>query len=155
MSTPDSESRARSVVTRLRRAGYQAYFAGGCVRDRLLGQEPADFDVATDAPATTVQELFKRTVPVGLQFGVVLVLVDDQPIEVATFRADAAYEDGRHPVSVRFASAEEDAQRRDFTINGMFLDPETDEVIRLRWRASRSRGRDRSCHRQPARSFSR
>jgi tRNA nucleotidyltransferase/poly(A) polymerase len=117
------------VIARLRKAGFRAYFAGGCVRDRLLGHEPADFDVATDAPASTVQELFKRTVPVGVQFGVVLVLMDDQPIEVATFRADAHYEDGRHPVSVRFTDPEEDARRRDFTINGMFFDPETDEVI--------------------------
>jgi poly(A) polymerase len=99
------------VVTRLRAAGYRAYFAGGCVRDRLLGR------------------LFERTVPVGVQFGVVLVLIDGQPIEVATFRADAAYEDGRHPVSVRFTTPEEDARRRDFTINGMFLDPESGDVI--------------------------
>lgn len=129
MSPTLSEARARSVMARLRGAGYRAYFAGGCVRDRLLGHEPSDFDVATDAPANRVQELFKRTVPVGIQFGVVLVLVDDQPIEVATFRTDAEYRDGRHPVSVRFSSPEEDARRRDFTINGMFLDPETGEVI--------------------------
>src|SRR5512139_340651 len=122
--TPDTrhltpaETRARSVVARLRRAGHRAYFAGGCVRDRLLGQAPTDFDVATDAPPSRVQELFVRTVPIGVQFGVVLVLIDDQPIEVATFRADAEYQDGRHPVSVRFASPEEDAQRRDFTVNG-------------------------------------
>lgn len=124
-----AEARARSVVERLRRAGFRAYFAGGCVRDRLLGLEPTDYDVATDAPAATVQQLFKRTVPVGVQFGVVLVLIDDQPIEVATFRADAEYVDGRHPVSVRFASPEEDARRRDFTINGMFFDPATGDVI--------------------------
>jgi poly(A) polymerase len=117
------------VVTRLRAAGYRAYFAGGCVRDRLLGTVPSDFDVATDAPAAVVQRLFERTVPVGVQFGVVLVLIDGQPIEVATFRADAAYEDGRHPVSVRFTTPEEDARRRDFTINGMFLDPESGDVI--------------------------
>jgi poly(A) polymerase len=124
-----NRSRAHTVVTRLRRAGYTAYFAGGCVRDRLLGVEPSDYDVATDAPAAVVLELFERTIPVGVQFGVVLVLVDDQPIEVATFRADAEYLDGRHPVSVRFTTPEEDARRRDFTINGMFLDPDTGEVI--------------------------
>jgi poly(A) polymerase len=124
-----SERNARSVVTRLRRAGYHAYFAGGCVRDRLRGVEPSDYDVATDAPAETVQQLFERTVPVGVQFGVVLVVIDGQPIEVATFRADAEYRDGRHPSSVRFTTAEEDARRRDFTINGMFLDPESGEVI--------------------------
>jgi poly(A) polymerase len=125
----ESERRARAVVARLRAAGYVAYLAGGCVRDRLLGAEPSDYDVATDAPAAVVQELFERTVPVGVQFGVVLVLIEGQPIEVATFRADAEYADGRHPVSVRSATPEEDARRRDFTINGMFLDPETGAVI--------------------------
>ncbi len=99
------------------------------MRDRLLGREPQDFDVATDAPATVVQQLFPNTVPVGVQFGVVLVIMDDAPVEVATFRADAVYLDGRHPSSVRFSSPEEDARRRDFTINGMFIDPVTDTVI--------------------------
>lgn len=123
------EQLARAVADRLRDAGYTAYFAGGCVRDRLLGNEPGDFDVATDANTDEVQALFTRTVPVGAQFGVVLVLVGGEQFEVATFRTDAEYLDGRHPTSVRFASPEEDARRRDFTINGMFLDPETDEVI--------------------------
>lgn len=120
---------ARSVARRLREAGYIAYFAGGCVRDRLLGRDPDDFDIATDAPAETVQRLFPRTVPVGAQFGVVLVLVEDEAFEVATFRSDSVYLDGRRPVSVRFSSPEEDARRRDFTINGMFLDPHDDRVI--------------------------
>src|SRR5215813_9455105 len=106
-----AEGRAREVVTRLRRAGHVAYFAGGCVRDRLLGIEPGDYDVATDADAAAVQALFERTVPVGVQFGVVLVLIDGHAIEVATFRADAEYIDGRHPVSVRFATPEQDARR--------------------------------------------
>jgi poly(A) polymerase len=123
------ESMARATAARLREAGYTAYLAGGCVRDRLLGREPKDFDVATDARAARVQELFPKTVPVGVQFGVVLVLMQDEPIEVATFRADSIYLDGRHPSSVRFSSPEEDARRRDFTINGMFLDPITDTVI--------------------------
>jgi poly(A) polymerase len=123
------ERAAHRVVRRLRECGYVAYLAGGCVRDRLRGVEPMDFDVATDARAEKVQEIFERTVPVGAQFGVVVVLMDGEPIEVATFRTDAEYADGRHPVSVRFATAEEDAQRRDFTINGMFLDPDTGEVI--------------------------
>jgi poly(A) polymerase len=123
------ESAARAIATRLREAGYTAYFAGGCVRDRLLGREPQDFDVATDAPATEVQQLFPKTVPVGVQFGVVLVLMHGEPVEVATFRADSIYLDGRHPTSVHFSSPVEDAQRRDFTINGMFLDPVTDAVI--------------------------
>ena len=123
------ESVARAIAARLRDAGYTAYLAGGCVRDRLLGREPQDFDVATDAPAARVQELFARTVPVGVQFGVVLVVIEDVPVEVATFRADAAYLDGRHPSSVRSGTPEEDARRRDFTINGMFIDPVTDGVI--------------------------
>lgn len=123
------ESAARAVATRLRDTGYLAYFAGGCVRDRLLGHEPKDFDLATDAPVAAVQALFPKTVPVGVQFGVVLVIMDAVPIEVATFRADAIYVDGRRPSAVRFSSPQEDAQRRDFTINGMFLDPFTDTVI--------------------------
>ena len=124
-----AEVAARSVVHRLRESGFRAYFAGGCVRDRLRGEQPTDFDVATDASADDVTRLFRRTVPVGVQFGVVLVLVDDQPIEVASFRSDAEYVDGRRPVSVRPATPEEDAQRRDFTINGMFCDPGSGEVL--------------------------
>lgn len=124
-----AERRARAVVARLREHGHQAYFAGGCVRDRLRGVAPSDFDIATDAAVEVVQRLFERTVAVGVQFGVVLVLMDSQPIEVATFRTDAEYRDGRHPSSVRFTTAEEDARRRDFTINGMFLDPDTGAVI--------------------------
>jgi len=123
-----AERAARRVLRRLRDAGFQAFFAGGCVRDMLRGEAPTDFDIASDASAAEVQGLFRRTVPVGAQFGVVLVLIDGQPIEVATFRADAEYVDGRHPVSVRPASPAEDAQRRDFTINGMFSDPETGAV---------------------------
>ncbi len=124
-----AEAAARSIAERLHTAGHTALLAGGCVRDRLLGREPKDFDIATSAPAAVVQLLFDKTIPVGVQFGVVIVVVDEQPVEVATFRADAEYVDGRHPVSVRFSSPEEDAQRRDFTINGMFLDPQTDAVI--------------------------
>ncbi len=123
------EAAARSIAQRLHQDGCVAYLAGGCVRDRLLGREPNDFDVATNAPAAKVQELFAKTIPVGVQFGVVVVLIDKIAVEVATFRSDAAYLDGRHPSSVRFGSAQEDAQRRDFTINGMFLDPTTDAVI--------------------------
>lgn len=123
------ERAARSVLRRLREAGFQAYFAGGCVRDWLRGEQPSDFDVATDAAAEAVQQLFPRTVPVGAQFGVVLVLIDGQPVEVASFRADAEYHDGRRPVSVRPATMEEDVQRRDFTINGMFRDPDSGEVL--------------------------
>jgi tRNA nucleotidyltransferase/poly(A) polymerase len=123
------EAAARAIAARLRTAGYTAYLAGGCVRDRLLGRAAKDFDVATAAPAAVVQQLFDRTIPVGVQFGVVVVVLDDEPVEVATFRADAVYLDGRHPTAVRFSSPEDDARRRDFTINGMFLDPVTEQVI--------------------------
>lgn len=120
---------AVGVVRRLREAGYEAYFAGGSVRDQLLGRQPSDFDVATSAPPEVVQQLFRRTIPVGVQFGVVLVLDGSLRHEVATFRSDAAYVDGRRPTAVHFGSAREDAQRRDFTINALFLDPETDQII--------------------------
>lgn len=119
---------AIDVVRRLRAAGHQALWAGGCVRDELLGRLPQDYDVATDAPPEKVQRLFRRTVPVGASFGVVEVhgpRTDDGPlkVQVATFRSDAAYSDGRHPDAVVFGSPREDAVRRDFTINGMFFDP--------------------------------
>src|SRR5437764_6890789 len=114
---------ALRVLKRLRDAGHVAYFAGGCVRDMLLGREPKDFDVATDAPPDRVRKLFNNTQAVGAAFGVILVRLGGSQIEVATFRADMEYEDGRRPVGVRFTSAEEDAKRRDFTINGLFLDP--------------------------------
>jgi tRNA nucleotidyltransferase/poly(A) polymerase len=120
---------AARVVRRLRAAGHEALFAGGCVRDELLGVEPDDYDVATSAPASLVQQVFARTVPVGVQFGVVLVLEDDEQIQVATFRRDGAYLDHRHPVAVTFSDARHDAERRDFTVNGMFLDPASGEVI--------------------------
>lgn len=123
------ERHARTIIQTLRQRGYTAYLAGGCVRDRLLGVEAKDFDVATSARTMDVQALFPHTIPIGVQFGVVLVLLDNIPYEVATFRADGAYLDGRHPMTVRFSDAREDALRRDFTINGMFLDPLTDEII--------------------------
>jgi len=117
------------IVKALRAHGYQALFAGGCVRDMLLGRPAKDYDVATDAEPADVIRLFKRTLKVGAQFGVVIVLMDDQGIEVATFRSDAGYVDGRRPVEVRFTTAEQDALRRDFTVNGMFYDPVADQVI--------------------------
>jgi tRNA nucleotidyltransferase/poly(A) polymerase len=125
MAQSDAESIARAVVTRLREAGHIAYFAGGCVRDRLLGvtRPHDDYDVATNARPEEVQRLFPHTVAVGAQFGVILVIEGGLRVEVATFRADDAYVDGRRPVSVRFTTPEEDAARRDFTINGMFADP--------------------------------
>jgi poly(A) polymerase len=121
---------AISVVKRLQEAGYQALWAGGCVRDEFLGRTPQDYDVATAALPEQVQVLFRHTVEVGLSFGVVHVL-GPRPfkVEVATFRTDLGYSDGRHPDAVRFASAREDAQRRDFTINGMFFDPLRNELL--------------------------
>lgn len=125
---------AQSIVERLRAEGYDAYFAGGCVRDLLLGHPPADFDVATSAHPEAVLKLFPRTFAVGAHFGVVLVAdeIDRQQIvtEVATFRSDEAYSDGRRPDSVRFSDRpEEDVIRRDFTINGMLFDPQTEQVL--------------------------
>lgn len=120
---------ALAVLRRLRDAGHVAYFAGGCVRDLLLGREPKDWDVATDAPPSRVRELFSNTQAVGAAFGVILVRQGRSVVEVATFRTDLAYRDGRRPEGVQFATAEQDAQRRDFTINGLFLDPVTEQVI--------------------------
>ncbi|HEY0257052.1 MAG TPA: CCA tRNA nucleotidyltransferase [Candidatus Methylacidiphilales bacterium] len=122
--------KAREIVGRLQRAGHTAYFAGGCVRDQLLGVEAKDYDIATSAKPEEVQKLFSRVTDLtGKCFGVVRVLVDDEFYEVATFRQDGPYKDGRHPESVRFATAEEDAQRRDFTINGLFYDPIAERLI--------------------------
>src|SRR5439155_15020123 len=119
-----------AVVRRLRDAGHVAYFAGGCVRDMLLGLTPKDFDVATDAPPQRVRELFSNTQAVGAAFGVILVRHRTSVIEVATFRTDLQYKDGRRPEGVVFTTAEEDAKRRDFTINGLFMDPlDGDKVI--------------------------
>ena len=125
----DRERIAGDLVRRLRAAGFETYLAGGCVRDRLLGREPDDWDIATAAPPETVRKLFRRTIAVGARFGVILVLEDDAQCEVATFRSDDAYVDGRHPSAVHFGSAELDAQRRDFTINALFQDPESGRVI--------------------------
>lgn len=120
---------ALAVLKRLREAGHVAYFAGGCVRDMLLGRQAKDFDVATDASPARVRALFGNTQAVGAAFGVILVRHRGSQIEVATFRAEAGYDDGRHPSQVRFTTAEEDAKRRDFTINGLFLDPIENRVI--------------------------
>jgi tRNA nucleotidyltransferase/poly(A) polymerase len=120
------------VVARLRAAGHETYWAGGCVRDELLGRTPADYDVATAALPEVVRQVFgrKRTLAIGAAFGVITVLGPKGAgqVEVATFRTDAAYTDGRHPAGVSFCSAREDAKRRDFTINGLFLDPLSGEV---------------------------
>ena len=120
---------ARSMVDRLRTAGHIAYWAGGCVRDLVRGRVPKDVDIATNARPEEVQRIFRRTYAVGAHFGVIVVLEDDFQFEVATFRSDGAYLDGRHPTEVHFSSPEEDARRRDFSINGMFFDPPNDAVI--------------------------
>jgi len=142
----DAKQHATEIVRILRERGHQAYFAGGCVRDLLLGHEPADYDVATDATPRQVMQIFPQTFAVGEQFGVVLVpqysretgvpsassgqalgghaAIIAAIVEVATFRSDAGYSDGRHPDEVRFSKdPREDVERRDFTINGMMLDP--------------------------------
>ncbi len=117
------------VIQTLAKAGYQALLAGGCVRDGLLGKTPKDFDVATNATPDQVIKLFPGAQTVGAHFGVVIVKQGGHHIEVATFRKDGSYSDGRRPDSVEFSSAEEDAQRRDFTVNGLFEDPIKGEII--------------------------
>jgi poly(A) polymerase len=125
------EEKARAILRRLRESGFIALFNGGCVRDRLLGIPVKDYDIATDARPEVVQRLFDNTVAVGAQFGVIMVIIEGEPFEVATFRADAPYVDGRRPSSVRFGAIEEDAKRRDFTIGGMYYDPFEDRLIDL------------------------
>src|SRR5882762_8230370 len=122
---------ALQVIQSLHQAGFHAFLVGGCVRDLLLGREPADFDVATDATPDDVMRIFPKTYAVGAQFGVVLVAIgENETVEVATFRSDLGYSDGRHPDEVRFSKTpQEDVQRRDFTINGLLMDPLTDEVL--------------------------
>ena len=120
---------ATDIVRKLRAGGHVAYFAGGCVRDALLGLTPKDYDVATDATPDKVLAMFSRTKKVGAAFGVVVVREDKHDIEVATFRKEAGYSDHRHPDNVTFTDAEEDAKRRDFTVNGMFYDPVSEEVV--------------------------
>jgi tRNA nucleotidyltransferase/poly(A) polymerase len=114
---------AIDILRTLQEAGHIAYLAGGCVRDRLLGKLPKDFDIATNAEPKQVRKLFRKTLFVGQAFGVVLVRHKDVPVEVATFRTEWGYEDGRHPDHVEFSDAEHDAQRRDFTVNGLFENP--------------------------------
>lgn len=120
---------ALDLATRLKSAGHEALFAGGCVRDRLLGHPPQDYDIATSAIPSEVTRLFPGSNEVGAHFGVVIVKHEGHPVEVATFRTDGSYKDGRRPQSVTFSTAADDAQRRDFTVNGLFENPETGEVI--------------------------
>jgi poly(A) polymerase len=114
---------AIAIIKELRRKGFEALLAGGCVRDMLLSRQASDYDVATNARPDEVIGIFPRTLKVGAKFGVVIVLIQGRQVEVATFRTETGYVDGRHPDSVKFSSAKEDAARRDFTINGMFFDP--------------------------------
>ena len=118
---------AIGIVKRLRERGFSALFAGGCVRDMLMGNVPEDYDIATDARPDDIINIFERTVPVGIHYGVVLVMENGFEFEVATFRSDGTYTDGRHPDTVTFCDARGDALRRDFTINGMFYDPVDDK----------------------------
>ncbi|MGA2629006.1 MAG: CCA tRNA nucleotidyltransferase [Terriglobia bacterium] len=121
---------AAEIVRRLRGEGFQAYFVGGCVRDLVMGREPKDYDVATDATPDEVVRLYPESLTVGAQFGVVIVPREEGNVEVATFRSDGRYDDGRHPAEVRYArTPQEDVRRRDFTINGLLFDPASEEVL--------------------------
>lgn len=120
---------AKYIVDTLAEQGYTAYYAGGWVRDYLLNTPSDDIDIATNASPEIIQKLFPKTVPIGLSFGIILVLVGEKQFEVASFRSDFDYQDGRRPTKVVFCSAEEDAKRRDFTINGMFYDPIKEEIL--------------------------
>lgn len=125
----DLKTAAVATAKRLIDAGHTTYFAGGCVRDALLGKEPKDYDIATSATPAEVQALFPKSDAIGAHFGVILVKENKMAFEIATFRHDGSYKDGRHPESVTFSSPEEDAQRRDFTVNGLFQRPLTGEII--------------------------
>ena len=121
---------ATEIVQRLREHSFKAYFVGGCVRDLVMGLDPKDYDITTDATPDQVMALFPEGLTVGAQFGVVAVPRESGNVEVATFRSDGLYADGRHPNEVRYAKTpKEDVLRRDFTINGLMMDPETREVL--------------------------
>jgi poly(A) polymerase len=125
------EQTAIEILKSLHSHGHEAYFAGGCVRDKLRGVEPKDFDIATSAGPEEVQRIFTKTIPVGIQFGVVMVVEHEMAFEVATFRTESNYLDGRHPGTVKFSTLEEDAKRRDFTVNGLYFDIKSQKVIDL------------------------
>ena len=124
-----AKEKALAIIKRLREEGYESYLAGGCVRDTLLGKSPQDYDITTNALPDDIRKIFSQTIPVGAQFGVMLVIIDGQPFEVATFRHDGPYLDGRRPAHVRYGTLEEDILRRDFTVNGMVYDPIEKRVI--------------------------
>ena len=117
------------IVKTLKKAGFLAYFAGGCVRDLIMRKKPKDYDIATTAAPDEVEKLFSKCVPVGKQFGVMIVILEDVHFEVAAFRSEGSYRDGRHPEQVTFTTPEEDAKRRDFTVNGIFYDPLKRQII--------------------------
>ncbi len=127
--TQEPGSSGFTIATRLKEAGHTAYFAGGCVRDFLMGNAPVDIDIATTARPEEVERLFSKTIPVGRQFGVMVVMERGRQFEVATFRREGGYYDGRHPSEISFTVPEEDARRRDFTINGLFYDPFEKNII--------------------------
>ena len=129
MTEPSARVIAEKIVRVLQDHGHAAYFAGGCVRDALRGIEPKDYDVATDARPSRLKEIFPGSHGVGAHFGVILVSEAGHTVEIATFRSDGVYIDGRRPENVTFALAEEDAERRDFTVNGIFYDPVADRII--------------------------
>ncbi len=128
MTEPSSRSIAVEIVQRLQQAGHSALWVGGCVRDLLLGQQPQDYDIASSARPDQIEKLFPRTIPVGRKFGVIIVRKGGHQFQVATFRAETDYRDGRHPDRIAFATAEADAQRRDFTVNGLFYDPIAEKI---------------------------
>lgn len=123
MTASSPKTIAKKIVARLQKAGFAAFWVGGCVRDFLLGREPCDIDIATDARPEEIEGLFKHTVAVGKKFGVIIVVESEQEFQVATFRSDENYKDGRRPENVVFGDARADALRRDFTVNALFYDP--------------------------------
>ena len=127
---PDNYNRkhADEIVHRLKQSGYEAYLVGGCVRDFILGKVSGDYDIVTSALPDQVMALFSNTLSIGAKFGVIAVIVQGRPYEVATFRSDDVYQDGRHPSQIHFSSAKGDVFRRDFTVNGLLMDPETGEI---------------------------
>jgi poly(A) polymerase len=127
MQRPPRQS-AAAIVRTLQHAGHSAFWVGGCVRDFLLGREPGDYDIATSARPEQIEALFTKTIPVGRKFGVIIVVAGEHQFQVATFRAEADYRDGRRPETVVFADARADAGRRDFTVNGLFYDPVTEKI---------------------------
>lgn len=123
------QSTSIEIIEILKKAGYLAYWAGGCVRDMLLGIKPKDFDIVTSAKPDEIEKLIKHTIPIGKEFGVILAIQNGHHFEIATFRSDSGYSDGRRPDAIEFTDAKQDALRRDFTINALFYDPGEEKII--------------------------